>query len=73
MSALKSCPPCADVLQVMGQSTPQRDSNNEQQLGLTRTDDIAVSASELIEMIRSGQSEDVNDLVRRTLSDRHAA
>jgi hypothetical protein len=37
------------------------------------TEGIAVSASELIELIRSGNNHDVNELVRRTLSERQAA
>jgi len=34
---------------------------------------IGVSAEELMELIRSGQGSDVNELVRQTLLDRHAA
>ncbi len=71
---------CADVLPVM-----QRPSNNPQKpdqpdqimqqrtLGLSEPEGIAVSASELIEMIRNGTGHDLNELVRRTLEDRHAA
>ncbi|MFG0246759.1 MAG: hypothetical protein ACF8MF_11995 [Phycisphaerales bacterium JB052] len=75
---LKSTSLCVDVLQVMEQptpnTTPQNKTDTEQQtLGLVRTDDIAVSATELIEMIRSGEGNDVNDLVSRMLQDRHAA
>lgn len=42
-------------------------------LDMLLADDIAVSASDLIDMIRNGNGSDVNELVRRTLSDRHAA
>lgn len=58
----------------MEQRTPAQTEPLEQDtLGLDLTDKIAVSASELIEMIRSGESSDVNELVKRTLDDRHAA
>ncbi|HCT44960.1 MAG: hypothetical protein CMJ35_00440 [Phycisphaerae bacterium] len=74
MPVLKSTSLCVDVLQVMEPTAPKVSSETEQkQLGLVCTDDIAVSASELIEMIRSGEGGDVNDLVRRMLDDRHAA
>lgn len=36
-------------------------------------DNIAISASDLIEMIKSGQSNDVNELIRQMLNDRLAA
>lgn len=58
----------------MEQRTPAQTGEREQgTLGLDLTNEIAVSAAELIEMIRSGDGEDVNELVRRTLDDRHAA
>ena len=43
-------------------SEPKRDAEH-----------IAVSAEELMELIRSGEGLDVNELVRRSLLDRHAA
>jgi len=36
-------------------------------------DEIAISASELVRMIDSGQGTDVNELVNRVLIDRQAA
>ena len=36
-------------------------------------DDIAISASDLVEMIRSGQSYDLNALITQMLNDRSAA
>lgn len=38
-----------------------------------QTDEIAVSATDLIEMIRSGNGTDVNALVRQMLDERQAA
>lgn len=38
-----------------------------------RADALGVSASDLIDMIRSGQGADVSELVSRTLHDRRAA
>ena len=58
----------------MEHDAPTREPQDEQEtLGLTRTDDIAISASELIDMIRSGDTGDVSEMVRRMLQDRHAA
>jgi len=37
------------------------------------TDEIAISAIELIKLIESGQGNDVNELVNRVLNDRQAA
>ncbi len=36
-------------------------------------DEIAISATDLIKMIESGQGTDVNELVNRVLQDRQAA
>lgn len=64
-----------DVLDAMHTDSQAKASKPEQPspLDVLLTDDIAVSASELIDMIRNGSGNDVNELVRRTLSDRHAA
>jgi len=71
---MKSHALCADEQHVMEYDAPSRETQNEQEtLGLSPTDDIAVTASELIEMIRSGDASDVNELVQRMLNDRHAA
>ena len=37
------------------------------------TEGIAISAAELMQMINSGQGDDVNELVNRRLQDRQAA
>jgi hypothetical protein len=37
------------------------------------TDEIAISAAELLKMIESGQGDDVNELVNRMLQGRQAA
>ena len=42
-------------------------------LDVLGADAIGVSASDLIDMIRNGNGSDVNELVRRSLRDRHAA
>jgi len=65
---------CADVLPVMEHTNTQHAAKTEGKPATTvDAGDIAVSASELIEMIRSGEHADVNELVRRTLLDRQAA
>lgn len=72
---LKSPRARADVQHVM-EPKPTSNPTQAPQLNLPSmigTDDIAVTASELMELIRSGNGMDVNDLVRRTLGDRHAA
>jgi len=69
---MKSRSACADVLSVMEQSTPHitPPSSGEPKHD---AEHIGVSAEELMELIRSGQGSDVNELVRQTLLDRHAA
>ena len=62
----------ADVVPVMDHDTKQTTADPA---GEPKHDaeQIAVSAEELMELIRSGQGSDVNELVKRTLLDRHAA
>lgn len=62
----------ADVVPVMDHDTkqPTPDPAGEPKRD---AEQIAVSAEELMELIRSGQGRDVNELVKRTLLDRHAA
>ena len=72
---LKSPRARADVQHVM-EPKPTSNPTQAQQLNLPSTpgtDAIAATASELMELIRSGNGMGVNDLVRRTLGDRHAA
>jgi hypothetical protein len=59
----------------MHPDTPPNTPKPEQPspLDVLLADDIAVSASDLIDMIRNGNGSDVNELVRRTLSNRNAA
>lgn len=71
MHAMKSHALCADVMSVMEQTPPNtteaaREPKHD-------ADRIAVSAEQLMELIRDGQGDDLNELVRQTLLDRHAA
>jgi hypothetical protein len=70
MQVMKSHLVCADVCTVMEQPprTPTTQSEPKRE-----TDHIAVSAEQLMELIRSGHGDDVDKLVRQTLHDRHAA
>jgi hypothetical protein len=52
---------------------PSADQSSTDQLAPTPTDEIAISASELVKMIESGQGTDVSELVNRLLHDRQAA
>lgn len=71
---MKSRSSCADVVSVMEQRTPQTHAERDPKPAPTRgTDHLAVSAEELMELIRAGQGDDLNELVRRTLLDRLAA
>lgn len=64
----------ADVLPAMEHTKTQHTAETEGKPTPTvDAGDIAVSATELIEMIRAGERADVNELVRRTLLERHAA
>jgi len=66
----------ADDINVMStsdsnkQTTDQRSTDHRP---TSSTDEIAISASELIKMIESGHGTDVNELVNRMLHDRQAA
>lgn len=72
MHAMKSPCVCADVVSVMEHDAEQSTTNPPSE-PKRDADHIAVSAEELLELIRSGEGFDVNELVRRTLLDRHAA
>lgn len=71
----------ADVLHVMEQGEPKISSPDHTQSETLPIEDqrampddlFAVSAHDLLGMIRNGQGNDVNELVNRTLSDRRAA
>ena len=52
-------------------SPADRSSTDGHTLG--PADEIAISATDLIKMIESGQGTDVNELVNRVLQDRQAA
>lgn len=54
-------------------TTPSTTTAQEAIASSHRADALGVSASDLIEMIRSGQGADVSELVNRTLHDRRAA
>lgn len=67
---------CADELGVMD-TTPPTNSNTQpitqSEHSQSPTDKIAISATELIKLIESGQGTDVNRLVNQVLQDRQAA
>ena len=71
----------ADVLNVMEYGRPKITSPEHAERGTTPikdqrsepADQFAVSAHDLLGMIRDGQGNDVNELVNRTLNDRRAA
>ena len=69
---MKSTSVCADVVSVM-EHDAEHTTGNPPSEPKRDADRIAVSAEELMELIRSGEGHDVNELVRRTLLDRHAA
>ncbi len=48
-------------------------SSTDQQTTLSITNEIAISAADLIKMIEAGEGSDVNELVSRMLHERQAA
>ncbi len=67
---------CADVFSVMNTNdkiNTSADQRSTEKQTFTPTDEIAISASELIKMIEAGQGDDVNELVQQVLTGRQAA
>lgn len=67
---------CADdnsVMEANDMHITSIDRSSTDRLSQSPTDEIAISASELVKMIESGQGTDVNELVNRMLIDRQAA
>ena len=66
----------ADGDSVMENNTPTNDDSSASKLHAEPkqdTDQIAVSAEDLVRLIHSGQGDDLNELIRQTLNDRLAA
>ena len=55
------------------QLNPSADQSSTDRQAPSPTDEIAISAADLIKMIEAGQGTDVNELVNRVLHDRLAA
>ena len=53
---------------------PDRRSTERDELPVLNLDSlVAISATDLIEQMRSGQGQDVNELINRAIQDRQAA
>ncbi|MGV6813463.1 MAG: hypothetical protein ACWA5W_00475 [Phycisphaerales bacterium] len=76
---MKSCLACADVHHVMDPKDtqhvdPDRRSTERDESPVLNLDSlVAISATDLIEQMRSGQGQDVNELINRAIQDRQAA